>query len=859
MKSLFAVIGTVAILGLVVGLGSARQLTKTSDDPVQIAILSESTWDRFVPSGKEVDAIYGDFVLRNRHLTAVIAQPLATRHANMTVRDIAGAVIDLTVQGSPSDQLAAFYPGKKVFPYRSASARDTEGNEFSLVESLSSRKTMRLALKADGTDARPEAIVLYELSPTDRFLTVITHFTNRGQQPQTVRLEDDFRADGGKEEMTRTPNGSVNHFWLEDHFWGQAYGLDAAGYSLQLTSDQRLTSIKYAAKNGTAEITLQPGDSFQFQRRLYPGTDLVDVHAIAANLNPANSTTLQLAVKNSNHRPIPRALVEFKRGGTTYGTARADVEGKLSVSLPHGELTADIFAFGRQIAANLMVPVNNPSAVLTVDIDPGLIAATITDERGLLIPCKVEFQPLDHEAKLDFGPESAEFSLRNLVYTAHGKFQRSIPAGQYAVVISHGPEYDAVFTELTVRPGETLPLIAKLTRTVATPGWVSSDFHSHSSPSGDNSSSQLGRVLNLVAEQIEFAPCTEHNWVSTYAPHIDRLGVRSQLATVSGMELTGSPLPLNHQNAFPMKLTPRTQDGGGPVAGPDLESQIERLALHDDRSQKLIQVNHPEMGWMFYDKDGDSQPDNGFERAFPLIDVIEIHPLDRVLTLNPIIESNGKKSPNTLFNWLQLLNQGFRIYGVVNTDSHYNYHGSGWLRNWIQSSTDDPEKIDPIEMVRAAEQGRLVMSNGPYLEVTAQETGKSELCVAGQDLKALTGKVTLKVRVQCPNWLDVDRLFVIVNGRVDATHSYSRANNPDLFRSGVVKFEKTLELELKSDAHLIIATGHSTKNLTAIYGSEAGNAHPAAVTNPIFIDINGDGFQPNKDTLDVPLPTKLVR
>jgi hypothetical protein len=35
MKSLFAVIGTVAILGLVVGLGSARQLTKTSDDPVQ--------------------------------------------------------------------------------------------------------------------------------------------------------------------------------------------------------------------------------------------------------------------------------------------------------------------------------------------------------------------------------------------------------------------------------------------------------------------------------------------------------------------------------------------------------------------------------------------------------------------------------------------------------------------------------------------------------------------------------------------------------------------------------------------------------------------------------------------------------
>ena len=164
-----------------------------------------------------------------------------------------------------------------------------------------------------------------------------------------------------------------------------------------------------------------------------------------------------------------------------------------------------------------------------------------------------------------------------------------------------------------------------------------------------------------------------------------------------------------------------------------------------------------------------------------------------------------------------------------------------------------------MEMVRAAERGWLVLSNGPYLEVTAHEAGRSEVHVAGQDLKATSGKVSLKVRVQCPNWLDVNRVFVLINGRIHDTHNYSREKTPDAFRGGVVKFDRTLELELKSDAHIIVATGNSSGNLTAIYGSEYGKSQPAAMTNPIFIDTNGDGFQPNKDTLDAPLPTKFPR
>ncbi|WP_397568980.1 CehA/McbA family metallohydrolase [Schlesneria sp. T3-172] len=859
MKSLMAVLGTVLLLGLVVGLGTARQVIKTGESFVEIGVLSEETWNRFVADGKEVDSIYGDIALRNDYLSAVIGQPIATRHANMTVRDIAGALIDLAVQSAPSDQLAAYYPGKRRYPFRQAAIVNAEGAEVSLDQPYRSGQSAAVVLKAEAGEDRPEATVRYQLGPHDRFLTVVTTLTNRSNKLQSVPLEDDFRVDGGKEEMLRTPNGTVDQFWVEDRYWDQAYGLDAEGLKLQLTSDARVTAIKYERPDGATSVALEPGQSYTFQRRLYPGKNRLEVNAIARGLTAGNSTAHQLVVLNKRHRPIPRTLVEFKLGSTSYGTARTDNDGRLKVVTPSEPVTVDLSAFGNKIAANLPLKTDGQPDVLTVDFDPGTVTATITDGQQRLIPCKVEFKPLDGHYKLDYGPESGEFAVRNLIYTPNGKFQRLIPPGKYAVTISHGPEFDAVFTELDISPGESASLVASLSRTVETPGWVSSDFHSHSSPSGDNTSSQLGRVLNLVAEHIEFAPCTEHNRVSTYQPHIDRLGIGSQMMTVSGIELTGLPLPLNHQNAFPIKLVERTQDGGGPVTGPDLESQIERLVLHDGRSEKLLQVNHPDLGWMFYDKDGDGKPDSGFERAFPFMDVVEIHPIDHVLELGPIVQRGTRQQPNTIFNWLQLLNQGFRIYGVVNTDSHYNFHGSGWLRNWVQSSTDDPAKIDPMEMVRSAERGRLVMSNGPYLEVQAHESGRSELHVSGEDLKAPSGRVSLKVRVQCPNWLDVDRLFVLVNGRVHEQHNYSREKTPDAFRGGVVKFERTLDLEISSDAHIIVATGNTQGKLTNIYATDVGNARPAAMTNPIFVDVNGDGFQANKDTLDVPLPTKFSR
>ena len=423
-----------------------------------------------------------------------------------------------------------------------------------------------------------------------------------------------------------------------------------------------------------------------------------------------------------------------------------------------------------------------------------------------------------------------------------------IAPGKYDVIVSYGPEHDAVFTTLDVPAGGTAELNATLNRSVDTKGWISADFHSHSTPSGDNTSSQLGRVLNLLCEHVEFAPCTEHNRIDTYVPHLKHLQVEHRMATCTGMELTGNPLPINHQNAFPLHHHPHTQDGGGPVTSTDPVTQVERLAFWDNKSDKLVQMNHPNLPQILGDRDLDGQPDQGFERMFGFVDVIEVHPPQDIFQQ----PQKGTKDRNAIFHWMQMLNLGYRLPGVMNTDSHYNYHESGFFRNFIRSSQDDPGQVDVMEMAHNSEHGRVVVSSGPFMTVTARARGGSPVG-PGEDLVAPDGRVELEVRVQCPNWFDINRVQVFINGRPSPETNFTRRTTSQHFSDRVVRFEAKIPIELKTDAHVIVATIGEGLQLGPVMGPEHGKKPPAAVANPIFVDVDGGGFKPNGDLLGVPL------
>lgn len=857
MKTAFPILLVVLALG---GMWCAVSSQENTAVPVEVIRLTDENFDSIAPRGKEADPIVGDLVLRNRYLVATVAQPIATRNANMTVKTVAGALLDLTSREGQSDQLSAFYPGQRDYTYRewAASAGSGTAQPGDQVTTLSDKDSASVIVRAAANAGKPAVETRYTLKADSQFLEVTTTYKNEATEAVKVALTDDLRCDGGKEDMAKTPNGTAARFTIEDRFWHQAYGFEAVERQLLTNSDARRTEIKYVDDSKSHEIEIKPGESVTLTRHLSAAPTLPEV---AGRLSGEPAAKVTLAVQSASGQRIAAPRVEIRQGDTVVGTIIGNDRGDLVTALKAGAYTLTISHNGAKVAEALPLTiepalVEQSQAVRLAGYEPGSIVAKITDADGRPIPCKVILNVAEGATPLNFGPEGAVTGVKNLRYTPNGEFQQQLAPGQYKATVSHGPEYDAASVDLVVEAGKPVKLEAKLPRVVDTTGWVSSDFHSHSTPSGDNTSSQLGRVLNLVSENIEFAPCTEHNRISTYDPHIDELKIRPFMATCTGMELTGSPLPLNHQNVFPLHHHPHRQDGGGPVTDESPEVQIERVALWDNRSEKLIQQNHPDLGWLFHDRNGDHVHDEGHAKSFAFMDVIEVHPIHEILGMKATLVQQDKLYNNTVFNWLQLLNQGHKIYGVVNTDAHYNFHGSGGYRNWIQSSTDDPAKIDTLEMVHASEQGRLVMSNGPFLEVYACEAKTSKRVTSGQSLTAKSKSVNLFVKVQCPNWFDIDRVFVLSNGKVVAEHDYSREKHPDAFSNKVTKFDRALTVNLPEDAHLIVVAAGEKSLIGPVAGPEYGKQPPTAISNPIYVDVAGDGFTPNKDTLGFPLPVK---
>ena len=163
-----------------------------------------------------------------------------------------------------------------------------------------------------------------------------------------------------------------------------------------------------------------------------------------------------------------------------------------------------------------------------------------------------------------------------------------------------------------------------------------------------------------------------------------------------------------------------------------------------------------------------------------------------------------------------------------------------------------------MEMVHAAERGNLVVSTGPFMTVevvSLSSNGKVTGAGPGDDLVAMDSELSLKIRVQCPNWFDINRVQVFVNGRPEESLNFTRKTTPEKFSDETVRFDATVPLPLITDVHVIVAAIGEGLELGPVMGPNyGGKLPPAAVSNPIFIDVDGNGFQANGDLLEVPLP-----
>ncbi len=834
----------------------------------EIIRITADNYDSVVPVGKEVDAIIGDWVIRNGRLVAVIAQPAEWRHANLTIRNVGGCLLDLTVRGAENDQLGVLMPLGNRYVYRRASGNDgrswieiaaddvvtpVDPNAPDAAVAVDGNR-VELRFRSNGAADGSYCRLTYRLDDRASELEIETLVVNPTGTEIRVPLRDAMRADrtfaDGIDSAGTTAASPV--FWVQDASFRQAYAVRAEGYEPN-KAEGRGPIVDWS-RDGDSTLAVPADGSAGFTRRI----------AVAEHRLALRDVVRREAFGDRDAAPLERFELNVIDGWGSVGSAEVvlanetgiwgdgttDADGWVRGGVPGGTWTARVSALGRgKVEKVLTLPSELP---LVVELPSSArVQLAVQDDDGQPIPFKASFFGIEGTSDPQFGPDSRAWASGNAIYSAGHPVMQDLPPGKYEMVVSHGTEHDAEVRTISVDAGSYVEIDVELPHVVDSTGWISADFHSHSSPSGDNTSDPLGRVLNLLAERIEFAPCTEHARIDSYVPHLQRLGALGRMATCSGMELTGSPLPVNHQNAFPLTFRPRTQNGGGPETDLDPIVQIERLAMWEDGSDKVVQGNHPNIRQIYGDANADGEPDAGLGRMLGFMDVIEVHPPESIFR-TPGADRKPSDADPVMFHWMQLLNLGHRIPGVVNTDAHYNFHGSGWLRNYVRSSADDPAEISIDEMVRNIEAGRIVMTTGPFLEVVGR-SGEAA-AIPGEDLVAVDGKVDLYVRVQCPNWFDIDRVQLFVNGRPADEFGWRRRTDSEAFGNGTVRFERRFDVPIATDAHLIVATIDEEGTLGRVMGPTGGKLPPVAVSNPIFVDADGNGFEPNGDDLDHPLP-----
>ena len=795
-----------------------------------------------LPRGKEADGIIGDFVLRNDRVEAVISGNLPNRRANMSTfygptGVTPGCLYDLTPRGRNNDQITIFAPA-----YQQGTV-----SYVKIAEALEGEAAVETVITAASTGGLYKRH-LYRIR--DGWQGVLIETTVRNESKADIAIRND----------DRWTNFRVTGAWAGNITWADAIDpADKAGYAFGPVD---IDSLK-ATNLPPQEMQIPAGHEIRFARFLAVGASPAEAVGVVESVR-GTAGTVAGSLKESGGGSVTTGAAVLRSGDSAV-PAYPDSEGNFSFRFPAGQYAVDLLDVGRPVIRGSVAVSADGPARLDVQMQPAsVIEFDVRDESGRSIPCKAQFNGVNGTKSPDLGPRDRAHGCVDQYHSEKGQFRVQVPPGQYVVVVTHGIEYTHLRQPVDVAPGKSVQVKGTLKRVVNTPGWVSCDFHNHSTPSGDNTCGTDDRIINLAAEQLEFAPTTEHNRLYDWRPHIEKLGLKDQLNTVRGLELTGSGA---HFNSFPFEPVPHTQDNGAPVWNKD--PRLNAITLRDwqgANADRWIQINHPDMVENFIDRDGDGRADGGYVHLGQMIDAVETengigmnYGMSILADAPFVIGRNATTRQEevryvTEFVWLQLLNRGHRMWGVCVADAHSVYgNGVGGWRMYVPSSTDNPADIDWKEIARNAKAGRAMLTTGPYLEVEATDGTKP-----GGSTRA-TGSIDLKVRVQCTDWIDVDRVQVLVNGRQRKDLNFTRKSHPQMFSDAVLKFEQTIRVPLSEDAHLIVVATDEDSDLTTGFGtSPQAKMRPTAYDNPIFVDTDGNGFTPNGDTLGWDLPVKKL-
>ncbi len=586
------------------------------------------------------------------------------------------------------------------------------------------------------------------------------------------------------------------------------------------------------------EVHIPPGQAHVYRFLIGVGsgdTGTLQVAHAEARGPLSALVSLSGAVVDPAGAPVPHARVHVTNGAgdQEIAFARTGADGSWTSPVRAGSYALRAVADDR--LAGPLTPVTVPTA-------------------GVGLPAKIVLEPMQPlRAQLPAPLGEAAPTDPVVVFSADGHAQVPVFPGSWQVTFSRGFEYDLTRATVSAPAGGSVTARAKLLRVVDTTGWMSGDFHVHAQFSPDGEDLLAEKVRAFAAEGVELPVSTEHEFIGDFGPTVRALGLQGFMHAVAGTEMTTTAS--GHFNIFPLTPRPDLLNHGGlnwyNRAIPDVLKEA-RGRLTADGLTPIVQMNHPRSVGMAYLDAVHFDPNSFTAQASPADwseswDAMEVwNGVDLARFEGCPTQAPTCVAPYhpTAFDWFAFLDRRKPITATGNSDSHKaSLHEVGYPRNYVYVGSDDPAGLGDPALMAALRAQKVVISGGPFLVTSVGPILPGGTATA----EVINGVPTvhLTLDIQAPTWMGP-------LSRVDLWMGDTSANGGHIEKtialpangSAVLRYHATVDLQTPVDTWLVATVRgpvDSSGLSHALWPVVEAPLPPFALTNPIWVDADGDG------------------
>ena len=228
--------------------------------------------------------------------------------------------------------------------------------------------------------------------------------------------------------------------------------------------------------------------------------------------------------------------------------------------------------------------------------------------------------------------------------------------------------------------------------------------------------------------------------------------------------------------------------------------------------------------------------------------------------------------PGVFDDWVKMLEAGQVTVGTANSDSHDpDKEEPGSPRTYIGVPSDQPASVTEDHVRAAFARGDVLMTNGPFLRVRVGDVGMGGVAVGPQ--------VHLDIHLEQPAWVGADHVRVYRNSEM--------VHEEEVDGTAV---DISVDVDFTADGFILVEAEGAASMFPSLYpnalpplsfsdaigaigdsfglGTVAGALQPStvfvttpyALTNPIWVDVDGDGaIAPSRTLGEARAPATMPR